>query len=415
MASIDPQSRAFTLLLGLLSALPTFGIDMIVPSLPATGAALGVSSATVGSAMSVYLFSLGGSLLVCGPVSDRVGRKPIVVFGSAVLLFASIGCMLAQTLPELLVFRALQGVGASGPGMAAATIVHDLFDEATARAKMSTIVFAINIVPMVAPSIGAVLLELGSWRLLYSMPILASLFLLAAMSHFVESAKGGLGVRVRPAEVLRDYLRVIANPICLGNALCNAASAGVVFAYITGSSLFLIDGLGLSPGRYGLIFGASSLSVMGGTRINDRLARSGVSPNGKIGLGLATSTVSAVFLLMTAFAGCSSVTLVVLAMICVALSYGLISPNAMSNALQPLPEIAGSVGSVMTFTQMVAAGLSSELVAGFFDGTSALSMAGVMTACCLTAVGLFVVTARRTVCPAAKRDLIQHRHPFNAN
>src|ERR1700730_5860793 len=134
---ILPVSFVFTLLLCLLSSLPTFGIDMILPSLSATGADLGAAPADVGWAMSVYLLGLGAALLVYGPVSDRFGRKPIVVFRCAAVGTQHIGCFFAHSLPQLLVFRTLQGAGASGPGMGAVTIVRDLFEEAVARAKMS--------------------------------------------------------------------------------------------------------------------------------------------------------------------------------------------------------------------------------------------------------------------------------------
>jgi DHA1 family bicyclomycin/chloramphenicol resistance-like MFS transporter len=185
---IDPRSFTFTLLLGLLSALPTFGIDMILPTLSATGSALGVPPSQVGLAMSVYLLSLGAALLVYGPVSDRFGRKPIVLFGCTLVIVASIGCMCSQSLSQLLICRALQGAGASGPGMAAITMVGDLFDEAVARAKMSYVVFAINIVPMVAPTVGAALLVAGGWRVIYLAPVAAGLVLLLAMWGFPESA-----------------------------------------------------------------------------------------------------------------------------------------------------------------------------------------------------------------------------------
>ena len=110
---------------------------MILPTLSATGAALGVPSSDAGLAMSVYLLGLGVALIVYGPVSDRFGRKPVVLFGCTLLIVASIGCIFAHSLPQLLVFRTLQGAGASGPGMGAVTIVRDLFDGAAARAKMS--------------------------------------------------------------------------------------------------------------------------------------------------------------------------------------------------------------------------------------------------------------------------------------
>jgi MFS transporter, DHA1 family, multidrug resistance protein len=386
---IHPNSFAFTLLLGLLSSLPTFGIDMILPSLSATGADLGVPASEAGLAMSAYLLGVG-ALLVYGPVSDRYGRKPVVVFGCVLVIVASVGCMFAHSLPQLLFFRALQGAGAAGPGMAAVTIVSDLFEGAAARAKMSNVVLAINIVPMIAPTVGAALLVLGGWRTIYLVPIAGGLVLLAAMMGFGESAKIDPNNRLSPAAVVKGYLRVLLHPACVGNILCNAAAAGAVFAYITGSSLFFINALGLTPYEYGVIFGASSLSVMVGTRINTRLERRGMSPGQMIAIGMALSTVLAICLLVMALAGGKSIAVVVLVMVGVALSFGLISPNAMSGALRPMPEIAGSISAVMAFVQMLAAASSSALVAALFDGHSAFSMAVVMLSFCLLAIASYV-------------------------
>ncbi len=135
---IHPNSFAFTLLLGLLASLPTFGIAMILPGLSATAADLGATSADVGLAMSVYLMSMGAALLVYGPISDRLGRKPIVVFGCALVVVASLGCLLSVSLPQLLFFRALQGAGASATGIAAVAIVNDLFEGEAAGQRWPT-------------------------------------------------------------------------------------------------------------------------------------------------------------------------------------------------------------------------------------------------------------------------------------
>jgi DHA1 family bicyclomycin/chloramphenicol resistance-like MFS transporter len=387
---IDPDSFAFTLLLGLLSALPTFGIDMILPTLSATGADLGTPPSDVGLAMSVYLLSLGAALLVYGPLSDRFGRKPIVVFGCLLVIAASIGCIGAQSLQQLLLFPALQGAGASGPGMAAITIIRDRFEGEAARAKMAYVVFAVNIVPMVAPTVGAALLALDGWRTIYLMRVAAGCVLLVAMWGFTDTARIDPNARLHPWAIARDYLRVFAHPACLGNILCNAAAAGAVFACITGSSLFFVNVLDLTHSQYGVIFGASSLSVMGGASVNRRLGAWGVSSGQMIMIGLAVSTVLAAVLLVMAVAGGKSIPLVMLVMIGVALSFGLISPNAMNAAMQPMPEIAGSVSAVLVFAQMLAAASSSALVAGLFDGHSARSMAEVMLSCCVLAVVSYV-------------------------
>lgn len=386
---IHPDSFVFTLLLGLLSSLPTFGIDMILPSLSATGADLGAAPADVGLTMSVYLLGLGAALLVYGPVSDRFGRKPVVVFGCALVIIASVGCIFARSLPQLLLFRALQGAGASGPGMAAVTIVSDLFDGPAARAKMSNVVLAINVVPMIAPTVGAALLAVGSWRTIYLVPIAGGIVLLGAMAAFNESARIDPNTHLSSTAIVSNYLRVLRNPLCVGYLLCNAAAVGAVFAYITGSSLFFINALGLSTYQYGVIFGTSSLSIMIGTLVNKRLG-SRVSPGQMIAIGLALSTVMATSLLVMAITGGKSIAIVVSVMVSVALSFGLISPNAMNAALQQMPDIAGSISAVMVFVQMIAAASSSALVAALFDGRSALSMAVVMVSFCVLAIASYI-------------------------
>ena len=209
MRPIQLRSAGFSALLGLLAALPTFGIDMILPSLSATAADLGAPSSEIGLAMSVYLLSLGGAPLLFGPLSDRFGRKPAVVWGCVLLSVASAGCILAQSLPQLLAFRALQGIGASGPGLAAFALVRDRFEGEEARAKMSFVVLVINVVPMLAPSIGAVLLGIGGWRLIYAAPIAAALVLLLVMPVFNEPAPlVDLRSPLEPSEVAGVYRRV---------------------------------------------------------------------------------------------------------------------------------------------------------------------------------------------------------------
>ncbi|WP_407525978.1 multidrug effflux MFS transporter [Methylobacterium oryzisoli] len=391
--SLRPESGAFTLLLGVLASLPTFGIDLILPTLRATGEALGAPSGQAGLAMSAYLLGLGAALPVYGPVADRLGRKPVMLFGGALMGAASLGCLLAGTLPQLLLFRTLQGAGAAGPGLIALTLVRDFFEGEAMRARMSFVVFAVNVVPMVAPSVGAVLLAAGGWRLVHAVPLAAGFGVLAVLPVVPEPTRRVDG-RLTPGAVARRYLAILRHPVCRGYVLCNAAAFGMVFAYITGSSLVLIDAIGVSPAQYGLIFGASSLAVMAGALLNGWLAARGVSSDRVIASGLALATAPA-FLLAGASLGPPSTLPVVLAMIGIALAFGLISPNAVNRAMQPHREIAGSVSAVVLFVQMAAAAASSALVSGFFDGHSARSLAVVTGVSCAAAIAAYRSIDRR--------------------
>jgi hypothetical protein len=133
---IPPASKAFTLLLSSLVALPSFGIDMSLPALTATGAALRVAPAQAGLMMSLFMLGFAIAPLFYGPASDRYGRKPIVVFACMLFIIAGIGCALAQSLPTLLMWRVVQGAGAGASMTIALAIVRDLFEGQAARTKL---------------------------------------------------------------------------------------------------------------------------------------------------------------------------------------------------------------------------------------------------------------------------------------
>src|SRR3981189_3238890 len=181
---------AFTLLMSFLVALPSFGIDMSLPALTATGAALRVAPAQAGLMMSLFMLGFAIAPLFYGPASDRYGRKPIVVFACMLFIIAGIGCALAQSLPTLLMWRVVQGAGAGASMTIALAIIRDLFEGQAARTKLSYVAIATMIVPMIAPTAGAALLALGGWRIIHAVLAGVGLLLLLAMSlGFAESAR----------------------------------------------------------------------------------------------------------------------------------------------------------------------------------------------------------------------------------
>jgi DHA1 family bicyclomycin/chloramphenicol resistance-like MFS transporter len=396
---IQPTSFAFMLLLGLLASVPYSGIDMSLPALAATAAALGARPTDVGFTMSVFMLSLATAPLVYGPVSDRYGRRPVVVFGITLFLVGSLACALAQSLPVLLVCRFSQGCGAASTTLTFA-IIRDLFEGDNARAKVANVVIAVNVVTVIAPTAGAALLALGSWRVIYTTQFGMGLVLLIALvTGFAESAKIDQTNRLAPSIIGRSYLQVLTHPISFAYILVGAAAGGTVMAYVTGSSLFFINGMGLRPYQYGLVFSACSGSVMAGAFLDRRLAAWNFSPAHVLVMGLTVSAAASGLFLATTLVGWVPLPLVVSLLVAVAVSFGLSIPNAISAAMHPLPQIAGAVGAVSGSIQLMAGAVSSGLVACLYDGRSALSMAAVMTPCSLLALASYLLIAR----PAERR------------
>ncbi len=404
---IRPGSFGFTLLLGCLAAVPYSGIDINLPALAATGATLGVSPSEVGLTMSVYMLSLAAAPLIYGPVSDCFGRRPVVMFGVALFVAASLACAVAQSLPELMICRFLQGVGAASTVMTLA-IIRDLFNEATARAKIAKVVVAINVATVIAPTAGAALLTIGGWRLIYAMQaVIGSLLLSGVLLGLAESAKLDLGNRLAPGLVIRNYVRALTHPLSLAYILVGAASSATVFAYVTGSSLFFVGVKGLRPDQYGLIFSACSAAVMSGALLDGCLGRRGISAARVLTIGLTLSAAAAAILLAVTLAGWSQLAIIAVLLMAVALAFGMTMPSIMNATMQPLPDITGAVGALAGSLQMAAGAASSGLVAALFDGRSALSMAVVMAACSLLALIAYCLLAR----PAERRAHSQEKTP----
>jgi len=261
---------------------------------------------------------------------------------------------------------------------------------------------AINVVTVIAPTAGAALLTLGGWRLIYATQAeIGALLLLVVLLGFAESARIDPANRLAPATAVQSYVSVLTHPISFAYILVGAAGGATVFGYVTGSSLFFIGVVGLRPDQYGLIFSACSAAVMSGALLDGHLGRRGTSAALVLTIGLALLAAAAATLLAMTLAGWTPPALIAVLLMAVALAFGMTMPNIMNATMQPLPEIAGAVGAAAGSIQMTAGAASSGLVATFFDGRSALSMAAVMAACSLVALGAYCLLAR----PAERRIL----------
>lgn len=396
---IPPASMAFTVLLSFLVALPSFGIDMSLPALAETGAALRVAPARAGLMMSIFMVGFAVAPLFYGPASDRYGRKPIVVFACMLFIIGGVGCALAQSLPSLLMWRVVQGAGAGASMTIVLAIIRDLFEGEAARTKLSYVTITTMVVPMIAPTAGAALLGLGGWRVIHAMLAgVGLLVLLAMLLGFAESAPIDPANRLVPSVIARNYLRVLMHPLCLGYILVNSATFGALLAYVSGSPLFLINVMGLRPLQYGFVFAATSLGIMAGAFLNSRLSTRGVLPFYPLTAGLVLAVVSTMLLLAMTLVDWMPFSLFISLLVLANLACGLIVPNAMQGAMQPLPQIAGSAGAAIGCIQMTIGAVVSGLVVALYDGHSALSMTAFMALCSLLAFVSYLLLARPAEC-----------------
>ncbi len=369
---------------------------MGLPVLAETGASLGVTPGRAALTLSVFMAGYALGPLVVGPLSDHYGRRPLLLAGCA--SFAVCGGLAAfsGSLGALLAWRFLMGAGAGACQVLVVAMVRDLFAGPEARVRQSYVNLAAGLAPVVAPTLGVAVAGLGGWRAIYGVLAAGGCVLLASTAlRLGESAPRQAGAPPTPGEVLRRYVRVLRHPVSVGYVLVVALNFGALFAYVSGSSLVLIDLLHVSRRVYGLLFACTALCLMAGALLNARLSRRGVAAGRLVAGGLVAIAGSALVLLVLAAVGALPPVLLV-SLACVGfLGQGVVRPNAVQGALEPMPEIAGVASAVLSGVQMFAGALASAAVAALFDGRTALAMTAPMAVCALASVAIYAVVVRR--------------------
>ncbi|MCA8931571.1 MAG: multidrug effflux MFS transporter [Rhodospirillaceae bacterium] len=391
-----PRSLVVSLVLTLLVAFGPLSTDLYLPALPTISTTFGVDSGSAQLTLSIFLLGFAAGMLAYGPLSDRFGRRPLIIGGIVVFVLATVGCALADSLESLIVWRFFQAIGACcGPVLGRAT-VRDIYAPEDAARVMAYMGLAMGVAPAIGPVLGGLLTEVFGWRSTFIVLVVFGLSVgIAVVLLLGETNRYKNPEATRIDRLIANYWVLLRHRIFLGYALVQAAGYSGIFAYISASSFVLIDGVGLSPLAFGLCFGAVVLGFMLGTFLSGRTVRR-VGLDRLMRIGTTLSLAMAVLLLALALALPPSVPAVVGPMAGFMVGIGLTLPNAMAGALGPFPHMAGAASALMGFGQMGLAALVGFLVGQATEGTAlALGVALVaMSATAAAAHGLVVSRAR---------------------
>lgn len=381
------------LVLGLLSAIGPFAIDMYLPALPDIGRSLGAEVGAVQLTLTAFFLSIGLGQLLYGPVSDMVGRKPPLYAGLALFTLASIGCALATDIHTLVALRFLQGLGAAAGMAIPRAIVRDLHTGAEAARLMSLLMLVFSVSPILAPLAGSGVIALTGWRGVFWVVALAAVAgMLLVRGALSETRSEAERVDSSLGSALRGYGVLLRDRHFLGLVFIGAFAMAGFFVYLAGSPFVLINHYGLSPTQYSLAFGLNAAAFIGSAQFTGPLGRRfGLVPLAK---GAVTACGLVMASLLAYYLAGGDRLLVLVSLYFVASAFmGMVIPTVSVLALDAHGAIAGTASALMGTLQMLC-GAAAMGIVGLFANGRPLPMVAGMACGALTALALTWITLR---------------------
>lgn len=363
------QPGLIVLMLSLLLGLQPITTDLYLPALPALAAGFGAPIAQAQLTLSALLLAFGLSQLVWGPLSDRFGRRPILLVGMSAYVLASLGSTLSSSMETLILWRTVQGVAMGAGVMCARAIVRDLYAPLEGARVMSKGLSGLGVLACLSAPLGGALSGWFSWRIaLLAVAIFGAICLALVALSFKETLVRKNPTALQPAMVVRTWRAILKHPTFLAFSLLSAASYGGLFTLLAASSFVFIQVLGLSTTLYGLVMFTNSLFYILGTflcrywlpRVGLRraVARAG-------GLSLSGGTLMAGL----ALAGWHNVWAIMLPQCLYMLGHGIHQPCSQSGAVGPFPQAAGAASALNGFFMMVTAFAMGGWLGAYLDNT----------------------------------------------
>lgn len=382
----DAKKREFhiILILGALSTVTPFAIDLYLPAFPQIAAGLGSTQAQVALSLSSYFVGMAIGQLFYGPLLDRFGRKKPLFLGLGIFVLASIGCAFAPSVEALIALRFLQALGGCVAQVGAITMVRDFFPVHEGAKVMSLLLLILSVSPLLAPTIGSFLATAVGWQWIFAaLGVITMGILGVAAAWLPEGHVPDKSVSLRPLPILRTFAGILSDPHFHVYALAGAFCFSGLFLYVAGSPIIFMKVFEVSTHTYGAIFAGLSVGFIGGSQLNIVLSKKYGSAAVFKNAMLVQAIIAVIFLIgvwQDWYNLAATIAMFFAWLSCL----GLIYPNAAVLALAPFSKHAGSASALLGFLQIGVGALSSSTV-GLLNAQTAFPIIATLTA--TTAIG----------------------------
>jgi len=385
-------------ILGLLSAVGPFAIDMYLPALPTIAADLGATEAAVQVTLTAYFLAFGLAQLFYGPMADAMGRKPPLLLGLAIFAVGSLGAVFAGTITSLAAWRFIQGLGGAALMVVPRAVIRDRYTGTEATKLMAMIMMVISVSPMLAPLAGSGVIALAGWRTIFAVLLVTafgSILLLTFGLGETLAPEKRQAPRLRP--MLAGAKRLLTDVPFMGLTFVGGFGMASFFVFIASASFVYTGQFGLTPTGFSIAFAVNAIGFFGASQIaaplGNRFGIGRVVRVGVTGFGVMT-----ILLALVALAGLASFPVIVAGLLIGNAFLGVVIPTTMVLALDDHGDIAGLASSLGGTLQMLVGGLMITLTGPFFDGT-ATPMLLAIALCGVIAMGLCWSVLRKDARP----------------
>lgn len=336
-------------MLALLLGLQPVTTDLYLPALPLLTRSLGATLAAAQQTMAAVLLAFGCGQLLWGPVADRVGRRPVLLWGLALYAAAGLGAALAGSIGALVAWRALQGLGMAAAVVCSRALLRDLYEPQQGAQVMAWAMSGLGLIAIASPALGGLVTAAAGWRAALAVVAAVGVLVLAVVAwRLPETAPRLRPDATRPRVLLASWRRIATHRVFVAWALLTTATYGGLFTMLAGSAFVYIDVLGLPPAAFGAVLGSGSLAYIAGTFVCRRWVRRH-GPVGAVQRGAAFTVAGGLAMALPAALGLQSAWLIALPQCLYAIGHGVHQPCSQAAAVGPFPEQAGAASALAGF------------------------------------------------------------------
>lgn len=383
------------LLLGLLSALGPFSIDMYLPGFQAIAADLGASIEQIQMSLTSFFIGIASGQLIYGPLLDRFGRKIPLIIGLLIYIAASIGCVFIQTADGLILLRFIQALGSCSGMVAARALVRDYFPASETAKIFSLLMLVIGVSPILAPTLGGFVIHLWGWHFIFAFLAILTTVIMIGVIFILPKSEANSKLSLMPKPIIINFWKVLKTREFIIYAIAGGTASSGMYAYLSGSPFVMMDIYELTEQQYGWVFGLVAAGLITSSQLNNLLLKRHTSAIVAY-YALMMQAVVGFSLFLFALLDMLSLFGIIFLIFCFLACQGFVFPNTSALALNPFTKSTGSASALLGSIQLTIGAIASALVSILHNNTS-IPMTAIMAFCAVSSYLILVIATKMTV------------------